>query len=522
MSYSTDKIQAKHIFAILLCLSYFIFVCFAIRHYSFDWPHNDDYENIHWYVNYFIDHTWSLSDLIARHNGSHLMGFQVIFTVTIFKIFGISFLNIIYCNIIIISLTALMMLLYSRKFFSSSLSYMLLPLLILIMAFHPVQTNHLTWAFEFGWFCINFFLIANVLIVERLRFVGLPLLLLSLLCASFCSAQSAGLWPVAALHIFLLRDYRFRLPCAALLLGGFIVDVATILIITPHGEGVLDIKSVSDLLTFFLSMFGGMFAVRDIAVLVPLGALIFLGSVGFMGQLLLRKQRSGLDRAIIVLIFAVICYMAILVKGRYQNGLPSILAQFHMGPLLVPLLFALTLKALSLYEQEPPALRTKAAGLGLVLFLLASVGVSVPYALERGRDTLNKEALAMHVMCNPGYSPYIIENANITQGFYAILMDNFPRLSHLCTDREPASVRPLESLPADYVSMSENDPALRAALADLWDVYATHFDLQRAFPPDQAKKMLLDLAVTGAKAGQIYAPEILQQHVETFKRLRND
>ena len=142
----------------------------------------------------------------------------------------------------------------------------------------------------------------------------------------------------------------------------------------------------------------------------------------------------------------------------------------------------------------------------------------MPMAIAHGQETLTRQAFGMHVTCTPGYSRNMVERANITEGFYDAIMADFPLLRHLCTDQEPASAIRLERLPEYFVKMSENDPELRSALQGLWEVYATHLDLQRAFPAGHEADVI-QFAINDARGGSHYTKEILPDYAGVFLKL---
>lgn len=491
------------------CLSFgislvFIFLVFiVVRRFSFDWPHVDDWQSVDWYRNYVSSGNLNLKDMFGLRNGSHPIGFQVFVSTILFKYFGFSFIPLIYAQLVIMALGATLLGVMVFREISAGFVRVLAPFLVLVVFFHSVQVEHVTWGYEIGWFLINFFLMLNIFLVERYREKSLVLVLFALVLAGFCSAHAAALWVVAALHWTLVVKGRARLLGGSFFLLGFFVYAFVIYAITPIEVGGGRVFRSLEFVQYYISLFGAVYATRDGFALAGVGFGVVLLAGVALWHSFHAFENSRLHRLVIALIVGGGVFLLLFVKGRYQHGLPWAVAKFHFGPMLVPVMLGLLLYSFTLMKQSISCARVRASGLCIVVFLVVGAGYSFINFIEQGGENLRKQGVAMHVMCNPGFSVRLIEESNIAAGYYGYLMSRFDGVKHLCTSNAPDVARPLFSVPVLYQMLSEKRPELREPLIALWEVYATHFDLQRAFPsyrPD----LVLNFAIQDAKNGGEY------------------
>jgi hypothetical protein len=283
----------------------------------------------------------------------------------------------------------------------------------------------------------------------------------------------------------------------------------------PGDEGVLHLSDLPNFVVYFVSLLGGAFCTRDPRLLEILGAAVLALTVVVV-TIASRTPRSTIDRMVLVLSFGSLGFLLLFAKGRYQNGLPWALAEFHFGPLLVPLLMALALAGLQFADGRD--LLRKLGGVAIVVFIGASIVSSVPYMFARGGEAETKQALAMHVTCNDGYSRYVVANLNLNLGMYGMFERSRKYLMPLCTTREPARAIAIEHIPDRLAAMANGDANKKAAISSLWDVYMTHFDLQRVVAPNDVEG-LLNFAKQNARSGSHYAPEALERYAPVFLSL---
>lgn len=488
----------------------------VVRHYAFNWAHNDDLEALDWYRDVFITKSRSIWDTWAIRHGPHPMGLQALITFALYRTAGVSLMHELELIWLVVLGCALVAWLSVRRSINGRLAGILAPAILILIAFHPVQINHLTWGFEIGWFLLNFFLILNIYLLETKRFSATSAVLLVLAVASFCSAQSVALWLVAAAHCCLLPHDRLKIPSIVLLLIGLVADAIAIIHISG-GEGGFVIRSLPDFVVYALAMFGGYFGRREIPVLVLAGIMSIAMAAGCLIWAVRVRRLDGPGRVVSVLILATTIDLLLFTKGRYQLGLPWSLSEFHMGPFLIPMLLAFAITGLLLCSGAHGKPIRLVAGLALMGAPLVSMVVAIPYMRIEGSQSQTQRAIAMHATCHPGYSTWLVENANATTGADFIIERVKPELLAMCSDKEPARARLLEREPAYFVQLGKNHTEVAAALSDLWEVYMTHFDLQRAFSDDP--KILLEWAGNNARNGSQYAPEKLAAHAAVFNAL---
>ncbi len=500
-------------------LSVFLIIYFIYK-YTFDWPYNDDFGSVEWYQGLFFDHKYGFLDAAMAHEGVHPIGIHLLTTLLLFSIFGVHFNIVIAFDILFMLATAIGLCVYVYKNYTSAVAKIFAPFLIMIFSFHPVQTTHLVWAFEMGWFIINCALYINAMAVEVWRHKAIPVVLLLLIASAFASAHACILWICVIIHIALMQDFRHKYVFVGLLLTGFILNVIAIM----HGDDSrgfsINPHNIVELSVYFLSLVGSSFSTRSNTALLILGSMITILTIVFVARSIWNRAPSGIERVALVFMFGAVGFLLTFTKGRYQYGLPWAIEDFHMGPMLVPLLIGLMLYAFRLYDEAGSSNAVKILSVASIVFVASSVPVSIPFMLERGEGMLRKDALAMHVACNSGYSKYIIESANIAVGYYNLIERQIPYLKHLCTSLKPDVVLMLEEMRAKY-GTDASRPEIEDALTALWEVYATHLDLIAAFPPNapDSASRLLEWARGDAIGGSVYEPKKLQEFSSIYQSI---
>jgi len=507
--------------SILLFTFYVIFIVLAVAKFSYDWPDNDDFGTVKWYHGVFVSHEYNAFDVIKAHEEIHPIGAQLAVTLTLFYELGMHFIVAIWFNIIIILTSAALLVIYLANFYRTSIVKLLLPLSVVALSFHPVQTTHLIWAFEMGWFIINSVLLCNALLLEKWGFKAAPLVLALLIFASFASAHACILWVCAALHIGIISDFRHKYVGISFFVTGFCLNIVGVIYSSQAKPEAANPLNYLDMLYYLISILGTMFSTRSESALFILGLIVFFCVTFQFLQYVLNRDRSELDRVALVFTAASLGFLAIFARGRYQYGLSWALDDFHMGPLLVPLLLGLVLAAFRSYDRGGSSYGVKTLSAAVAVFILASVPISLPYMFERGSSMAAREALAMHVACNPGYSRYIIEQANIAPGYYDLIESQLPHIRHLCRSDVSEITLMLKGLRAKYSPDAAPRPEVQDALVALWEVYATHDDLLRAFPPasPDSPDTLVEWAKEDALNGSPYEPERLLQYSAIFQSL---
>jgi hypothetical protein len=507
--------------SIFLFLSYLLLIGSAVAKFASDWPDNDDFGTVKWYQQVLVSHESNAVDVVKAHEEIHPIGAQLAITLVLFYSFGVHFIIAIWFNAIIILVSATLLVACLSGLYHDSIVKLLLPLSVLALSFHPVQTTHLIWAFEMGWFIINSALFCNALLLEKWGFKATPFVLAFLLLGSFASAHACILWVGAALHVGIIRDFRHKYVCLISSFIGFCLNIAGVIYSSQAKPEAVNHVNYMDMFYYFVSLLGSMFSTRSENALFILGLIVLSCILFQVLQYAVKRSRSELERIALVFTVASMGFLAVFAAGRYQYGLSWALDDFHMGPLLVPLLLGVTLAAFRSYDRADSSFVVKALSAGVAVFILASVPFSLPYMLERGGSMAARAALAMHVACNPGYSRYIIENANIAPGYYDLIEDQLTYIQHLCRSDAPKVTLLLQGLRARYLHEAASRPQVQDALTALWEVYATHDDLQNAYPPNSSDSpdALVAWARDDALEGSVYEPERLSQYSAIFQSL---
>lgn len=481
----------------------------------FNWPHADDIAYFEWYKQYFVNKSWSLLGVAGIKNHQHQLGGQALAFVVTTSLFGFNFILLTLLNFVALTAATVVIAWTISTHIQSPALRALLWLVLLALFLHPTQANHILWPFELGWFLITLLLVVNACMIERLREYAIVPVALCCTAASFCSAQGLLLWLCAALHIWLIKDLRGRWPAIAAFVFGFLVLA---FFLKPAERGTLPPFSI--LVTYPIGLYGGLWGVRDKAVIYPLGVL-FLATMAFFARRAVRRNpvRPADGIGLVLMASSILCAGAFTL-GRHGNGLDWALDQFHYAPLLVPALVGVAIVAIGEIDDRGPYRLPSFAVLALVA---GSVVSAAPYGKMRARELVNAKAIAMQAACATPPNDYvaIVASGLSYNAFGRLLYSDHQRAMRTLCSAPPAWIEPLVTLPDLYVQLSAKYPEHRTALLTLWDVYRTHNDLQRGIPvarPDMPRTLLL-FARRSAETGSNYEPEILRQHARSYLEL---
>jgi hypothetical protein len=492
----------------------------AIRYWEFNWPSDDDFVLLGWYDHFVIRRDASISDLLSAHLGSHPMATPALLSTVLFRVAGIDFNMLVYTSAIALIISTALLASWCCHNYECRMVRVGLPIGLVLIAFHPSQTNHLLWAFELSWFLVNSTLFINVYLLERFGNRVLPYIAVTSIFGSFSTAQGSILWLAAGLHLALKSDIPGRLPWISLFMTAFVLQVMVIVHMTPATEGLsastTTINAIS-ISAYAISIFGMPFAIRAPQATFGLGSLVLVALALHAWEASRTRGSTGIDRIATVLVGASLGFVSLFAYGRYQYGLTWALSLFHAAPLLVPLLAGLLLLASRTLDRATLGLRYVSIAILSLVVVGTSLITAIPYALERANEVQMRKAFAMHVSCTAGQSQYVIENSNMP-GHFDFVLHLLPLIQHLCRPDLPANVRALLTFPQLFIDRIAADPRYGPALRDLWEVYQTHFDLIRAYPvasPNTPKNLMI-FAHNDAKNGSGYEPPVLAKHKDLF------
>jgi hypothetical protein len=511
--------------AFVLLIGLLVLIAWLVFTFSFDWPQADDFNLLIWY-RLWQTAEWNFWDLLSVKNGSHLQGFQALLGVILFRLFGVHFIDLNFLNVLFVGFSATLVYLLVASSFELLGQKLLALSLIVLLFFHPAQTNHILWSYEFGWFFISLVLVTNLWLSERYRERALPWIVLSATLGFLSSAQGTFLWLAAAFHFALIPDLRYRkvIICGVLVVS-FAIAAFTILQISDHKYLSLSGHDATGFGIYLLQLIGSEFGIRKPSVCLAFG----IASVVFTGVIVWRTYWSQsidrTDRVALTLIFASIVFVIGFAVGRYQFGIEWALDRLHAAPLVVPWFVGTTI--LCLKQAAICTDQRQACGHAyfvLVAVLAASLVTSFGYASARAKESFTARAFAMRKTCESfeSFVPrYLIHGVNDV-AMDSPVEDNLLQIKHLCTDDVPLRVLRLETLPGFFVEIAQQAPYAKDALQDLWNIYTFHYDLQRAFPLTHrdTPKRLLQFAINNADSGSKYESAVLATHAVTFRELR--
>jgi len=508
------------VLAAVASLFAFAAVLLAIGKYSFNWPIFEDFIIFDVYNKYVVTHdidTYGL--LFSTFNVVHPIGFQSLVTSLMVSAFGPNAIAMVYFIAVLNGLCALFLYLAIRCEKSRGINLLFFPLIILLL-FHPTQTNHLLWPFELGWFLITAFAFANIYCIERFGARALPLIVLTASCASLCSAHGIFLWLGAAFQFFLKAKKPQAYIAPALLLIAFFISVWLLKKHMSSAEGGFSLHELPQLFIYTTHLYGSIFGIRDPQLLLPAGLCLEALAAIQIGLMLFRRgPLSALERTSLTLFFTSFLMLAAFGIGRMQNGLPWVLDKFHAAPLIVPTLVALAVAAGARLEGKGLLVWGR-RGLAAVtvVFLGASIVSSLPFMTTMGSEARLHRGLAKHITCSHEASPYLLELINGGPGYLDLIKRDMPLLEPLCAQAVPQDIADAAAFPAAFSEIISRNPAAEEPLKTLWEVYLSHFDLRRAFGavPAQTPSLLLDFARQDARTGSRYESVALKRHQDYF------
>jgi hypothetical protein len=494
-----------------------------IYSHFFNWGMAEDFLLVDWYRELFESGEGNWLHLLSMRNGSHPLAFMAVIAVSLFRIFGVNFVVLIFANFLLIGSMSFFVFDAARRSLTQRWITVYLLISCFLISFHPAQTNHILWPFEISWFLISFAITFNIWLIERVGIRALPFVVLVSLASSFSSAHGVFAWAAVGFHLWLRHDWplRQRYTVSAAFLAVFLAAALIIAKITPAGEASFPFSEAPGLPAYLLSLVGAMFGIRDhwsTALLgtVPMIAVLWLGIHGLIN----RASIAASSRVGLVLIMVSLLMLLSFSLGRYRLGLPGVLQSFHSAPIIVPMFLGINMLSAGAFDRLPPErVGARAITALLSLFLLASFVSAMGYARQKSHEVVLQRAMSMEANCFPGATKYLRISLSGGGGNLDHLLDRtFPAMRHLCTEEVPDWVRKVEAFPALFTSMAVNDLKAQQALRQLWEVYLTHFDLIRAFPvtDDASAIRLLRWARDNAQSGSHYEPELLGPHAVYF------
>jgi hypothetical protein len=466
---------------------------------------------------------------LTLYDNTHLLAAQVAVSLALFKLVGISFNALVYTSSILLAFSSILMTMIVWPDLSGRTSRSLALFLPLVTMFHPVEANALLWPFEIGWFMITFMLFANVFLVERFGRRALPWVAVICTVAGFSSAHGVFLWLAAILQIWLQRKFRRRWVWSMILFAGFGLCVTAIMTLTPaDGGGVRQADAMNfgdawSIIAYAVGLTGsvfGMAAPRMLWIFGLAGVALVLVWCWIIWHR--DEVRSG-ERAGLVLIAVSVMFIGSFSLGRFRFGLPWALSDNHAGPMLVPLLCGLCLLAIEGIDSgRKNGTLQKLVAFGSCVFCVGSFVAFAPQAIQIGRESMVRRALAMHETCaSDSPAPtLLVRRLNGLESHADLLEETLPIVRRLCTTMEPKAARMLEVEPRLFLTLAAAHPAEAQALSDLWDVYRSHFDLVRNIPiksPLFAER-LLNFAHDNAVTGSRYDPAMLAPYEAIFRQ----
>jgi len=496
-----------------------------------NWARNDDFIFIDWYEHLFVKQDFSFLDFLAIRDQSHPLAFQALVSSLIFAVGGVNFSNLVTVGHLFLVMGAALMALAVSARLISPLCQGLAWILLLAVYFHPVQTDFLLWAFEFGWFVINAMLALSLYCVEIKGSKAYPLAVAACLIAAFSSAHGSVLWLSTAVHIFLKRDQGSRLWGASFLIAAA-VNFLILARLTPPDPTGLSLATLPEFLLYFIQIIGAVSGQKDPQLLLVAGGILLSMLVLSIILQIRRHRLTPLDRMSDVAILAALVGTALFARGRFHFGLQWAIASFHMAPILMPCLAGLIIVSLQAFDQikiqwgqkKPDRvanlMQYPLATLPCLAVVLSLIS-SLPFARFQSGVLAQQASIGRYFGCQEHPSRYILENSNIGEGYYDYILTRLPWMRPLCVVTPLTSIQGLVHFPDRFEAMIRQNPAAADPLHDAWEVYQTHFDLSRAFPPaDPATpSRLLAFFRNSALTGSGYATDKMKRHQEFFLAL---
>ena len=503
---------------LLLFSLQFIFILFVAKN-TVDWPHADDYVFIEWFrQSESGKRLWEF--WIDAHVASHPLGTQAIISVLFFRYFGVHFEYIIYISIFAIIFSQLIIFTLFRG--CSDIWRCGAVIVLCIAFFHPIQSSHIFWAFELGWFLVNFFVIINLFLVEKDIKGGWVFAILGCLLASSSSAQGLFSWVALGLHVAIKPSVHRRGIMIAASAIGFILTLGYINYLSEHYDSARTHNSLGIYIPYLIRLFGSVFATRSEITSLQLGSgVIFVLFIIIVQTVKLKVATSRVRAGATLIIFSILCLAAFAV-GRASFGFGWVASHFHMGPLLVPLVLGMGILCLEIWFQPALSMRSKVPSLAFLFFIFSSIVPALRFGESEIRDGAEERMLAKSTFCGGRFPEWVVASVNLSIENIDLYRRSAPFVAPLCDgDKDPRTERILE-MPALFQKMVASNPAASSALYDLWIAYIIHGDLRRAFPledPLYADK-LLAFAISNAASGSHYDPKLLRPHAAYFIGLK--
>lgn len=498
-----------------------VFGIFAfIMSHAVNWPHADDFVSIDWYNNIVNKRMFGLRYILSLHDASHPLAAQGLLSTTLFALAGINFKLLIGFDTLLVLSSALTLSYFLFRAIKSTLAASLGSLLLLVIFFHPLQISHFLWAFEMGWFLINFILIAVVVCIESSCRYSLPIC--GLLCGigAFCSAQGSVLWVAVVLHMCLLGIRKHRYWILAFF-AGFLLDLYYVSLLTPSDSKPLHFSDSPAFMVYYLQLLGALFSQRIHRRILGQGIIVFLfAAIASVNAA--RNHRSPLQRTSLVLISATLISLLQFGVGRFQYGVDWALGDFHMSTLLIPLCAGLIISSLDWASGAATGSHAlKLVGFASCFYLLASIAYSIHFARVFARESKLRTELARHFACEPNAPPYLVYGFNLGLPNKDLYLRTIPLLQSLCKIPDSQQTRMFLVFPSYFEALATRRPETAIALDSLWEVYLLDSGLSHAIParhPHRAEE-LLRFAISNAKTGSHYAPERLKVYEPVFLSL---
>ena len=489
--------------------------------YAVDWPHVDDFNSILWYDDVVNHSKLSLGYLLRITTLSHPLASQGLITIAVFLLGGVHIKNVILLNALMIAATSAILSAVLLRHLGRSVGVMLGCIALLLVFFHPLQMNHMLWAFELGWFLINLLLVSNAALIESK--VKLRLFLVFLLCVvgTFCSAHGAILWLAAALQLALrsIKDTRWWILAFT---AGFMANAAYVWTLAPQDVVPLRANELIGYMRYFAQLIGVLFCQHDHSAVLYNGVCLLALAAVLMARSFAGRKGSPVCRITFVLIASSLIFVALFERGRYQWGIDWPLGEFHMASLVIPLyagVFVGSLQWLVLHRDSAPWRR---ALISIpCVYLLAGTLSSIHYGREFARESQVRGEIARHYACDPTASDYVIFQRNLGIQYKKGYLRARPLLSHLCAIPDSRRTRATLTYPAYFIRLADEQPEMADALHALWQVYVAHYSLPFSYPPTDVNRGedLVRFAVDNARAGSTTAPEMLKSYEGVFLRL---
>jgi hypothetical protein len=515
---SRPRMSPKAPWPFVLAIVLFLFLLVLVAGSAFNWPHADDFLIIDWFRKFAVTHEYSFYDLISYSNGTHPLGLQAFLSVSIWLATGPNFVVFPILNVLLVGLASTLLVLSVNA--KDSVVRWIFPIAAVASLIHPIQANHLVSSIESGWFLVTLCIALNLWLIERYSSVVWPCLLLVCSMASLSSAVGTFAWLLAAVHLVARARCRSNLVASA----GFLILFAFITLRSAQGGSgwqVIVTRGWPDFILYLIQLFGSVFGSRDPAVCARLGVLmIFLPLLSFARSWHLTRTLTPMARVGGVYFLAAMTMTAGFGLAHFEYGLPWALDRFNAGPLLVQMGVAALSLGCDLFAHTVRLNKRFAlVAVATVLFPLASVVTAAPYSTLRFEEQRTARAVAMHVAC---FEKPAERRLLATSGFdvqhRVLVVNNIDLLLPMCARKLPARARKLLVLPEGLVRAAAGDASKLEALEALWQIYQTHYDLQRAFDIDKADlahKLVL-FAKNNAATGSQYEPEALRRYAEMF------